>query len=244
MNPNPNLSRPMVGAAAMTLAVAFNLPYAVLAATFDYPAILRRPAAEVLAAFAGGGDALVLTWYAFMLSALALVPVALSLALTSRRVASAPALAVGAALCGALAGVLQAVGLARWVFAVPSLARAHADPSTTIAARDAIEQSFMSLNQYGGVAIGEHLGQWLTALFVLLLAWLQQRERRSVTAGIGFATALVIAIGTGEGLAVAMGRGGEAFSMLTIVGYLGLSVWLIMAGVAELRAARHAPANH
>jgi Domain of unknown function (DUF4386) len=58
-------------------------------------------------------------------------------------------------------GIVQAVGLFRWVFVVPSLARAYAATDAGPAERVAIAQTFNALNQYGGVALGEHLGQIL-----------------------------------------------------------------------------------
>ena len=89
--------QPALGIAAIALAILFNLPYAILAASFDYPAILRRPPAEVLTRFAEGGAGLVLTWYAFALAALALTPLAIGLSLTPRRLVIHPALAASAA---------------------------------------------------------------------------------------------------------------------------------------------------
>jgi len=83
-----NPARPALGTATIALAILFNLPYALLAASFDYPAILRHPPAEVLARFAAGGAGLVLTWYAFALAALALTPLAIGLSVTPRRLAA------------------------------------------------------------------------------------------------------------------------------------------------------------
>jgi len=231
-------SRPLTGAAAILLAIGFNVPYAVLATSYDYPNVLRRPAGEALDMFAAGGASLILTWHFFALSALLLAPLAIALALTPRSVAARPALAVGAAITGALAGLAQAIGLWRWVFVVPGLARVHADRSADPAARHAAEQTFDLINQYGGVAIGEHLGQLLTALFVLLLSAVQWREARRVSATTGFVTAAAIVVGTNEGVAIALGRSGEAFAIATIVGFLGLAMWLIATGVGLLRPAR------
>jgi hypothetical protein len=227
--------QPMVGASAIALAVVFNIPYAVLAVTYDYPDILRRPAGEALDLFAAGGGELILTWHGFALSALALAPMAMALALTPARIAQKPALAIGAAIAGSLAGLAQAIGLWRWVFVVPGLARVHADAASTPEAKRAAAQTFDLINQYGGVAIGEHLGQLLTALFVVLLARMQWSEGKRVTAGIGIATAITIAIGTSEGLAIALGQSGEAFSFATIAGFLGLTLWLIATGINLLR---------
>jgi len=229
-------ARPVTGAGAIALAIVFNIPFSVLAATYDYPDVLRRPPGEALDLFAAGGASLILTWHGFALSALALAPMAVALSLTPARVAEKPGLAVGAAIMGALSALAQAIGLWRWVFVIPGLARTHADPNATPEAKLAAERAFDLLNHYGGVAIGEHLGQWLLTLFVLMLALLQWSERKRITAVIGFVTTLAIALGTGEGLAIALGQSGEMFSMATIGGFLGLTLWLIATGIGLFRA--------
>lgn len=229
-------AQPLAGASAIALAVVFNIPFSVLAATYDYPDVLRRPAGEALDLFAAGGASLILTWHAFALCAIALIPVAFALSLTPARVSQRPALAVGAAIAGALSGLAQAIGLWRWVFVVPGLARTHADPNATAEAKQAAEHVFAALNQYGGVAIGEHLGQWLLAMFVVMVAVLQLGEQKRISAGLGVLTALVIAVGTGEGLAIALGYPGEIFSAATIGGFLGLTLWLIATGIGLFRA--------
>ncbi len=229
-------ARPITGLSAIVLAIAFNVPYAMLAATYDYPAVLRRPAGEALDMFAAGGSNLIITWHLFALCALLLVPMALALTLTPKSVAQTPGLAIGAAIAGSLAGLAQAMGLWRWVFVVPGLARLHADPATSDEARRAAEQTFDLINQYGGVAIGEHLGQLLTALFVCLLSVMQWRTSRHITAGLGFLTVIAIVLGTNEGLAIALGHSGDTFALATIAGYLGLSLWLIATGIGLLRA--------
>jgi hypothetical protein len=228
-------TRPLTGALTILLAIGFNIPYAILAMTYDYPNVLRRPAGEALDLFAAGGASLILTWHAFALSALLLAPLALALTLTPNAVRERPGLAIGAAICGSLAGLAQAIGLWRWVFVVPGLARIHADPNANHPDRRAAEQVFDLINQYGSMAIGEHLGQLLTALFVLLLSTLQWREARRITGLIGFATATAITVGTNEGVAIALGQSGDAFATFTIAGFLGLTVWLVATGLGLFR---------
>ena len=232
--------RTWTGLATMGLAIAFNIPYAVLAVIFDYPEILRLSAADVLTRFAGGGAQLLISWYGFMLAALALVPLGAALSVTADRLTRRPALAIGAAIAAGLSGLAQAIGLSRWVFVVPALARDHANPASTPEARNAFERSFELLNSYGGVAIGEQIGQWLLALFVIQVATMQWQESDRPAALIGIATAALIAVGTGEGLAIALGGTGALFSMATITGFLGLTIWLIATGIALLRARRAA----
>ena len=227
-----------LGLSTIAFAVAFNIPYATLSSIFEYPDVLRRPAGEILTLFHAGGASLIFTWHAFALAALLFVPVSAALSLTADRVDRHPALSVGAAIAGGLAGLAQAIGLWRWVFVVPGLARAYVDPAGTDEARAMAVGTFDLINLYGGVAIGEHIGQLLTALFILMLAIVQIREKSRVTAGIGFAASLAIVLGTGEGLSIALGRSGELFSLATIGGFLLLTAWLIATGVTLLRGKR------
>lgn len=225
----------LLGAATITLAVLFNVPYALLAATFDYPAILREPASEVLGRFAEGGPALLLSWYAFAVAALSLVPLAVGLSITAKRLATWPAISATAALSGALAGLTQAIGLLRWVFVMPELSRAAA--SSDAATAQAAVGAFNLINAYGGVAIGEHLGQLLTAMFAGLLGLVQLREGNRITASLGLAAMSMLAVGTGEGLMLVFGKDGGLFALATIAGFLALTVWLISTGTLLLRRA-------
>jgi Domain of unknown function (DUF4386) len=240
------MQRTLLGTAALLLAIAFNLPFALLAQSFDYPDILRRPASEVLDAFAAGGAPLILTWYAFALSAVGLILFAPALALGTADWTRRPGLAVSAALMGALAGIAQAIGLFRWVFAVPALATLHADPATDAATRASLETAFTLLNGWGGVAIGEHLGQILTIAWVTLAALqaLLTRERLAKAAAVPAALAVAgIGIGLGEGLAIALGRDAPILALATVAGYLAFSIWLLVIG-AGLIASRSGCVAH
>jgi hypothetical protein len=53
----------LTGVVLIVLPVAYNGLYTLLARSFDYPDILRRPTSEVLERFAAGGSRLVLTWW-------------------------------------------------------------------------------------------------------------------------------------------------------------------------------------
>jgi hypothetical protein len=225
----------VVGLCAIAFAILFNTPFSILASTFEYPDILRRPSGEVLDAFAAGGSGLILTWHAFAWVAILLVPLSCALALTGGRPERFPALAIGAAIAGSIAGLAQAIGLWRWVFVIPELARSHAAADASPEVKLAVEQAFVILNQYGGVAIGEHIGQLMTALFALLLATLQLREGRRVTGAVGLVAAATIFVGTTEGVAIALGGSGEIFALLTVGGFLVLSLWFVLTGVTRLR---------
>src|SRR3954453_21436374 len=59
----------VAGLLMIVVAFAFNAAFALLAARFDYPDVLREPTADVLAKFRAGGTPLVLLWWAFALTA-------------------------------------------------------------------------------------------------------------------------------------------------------------------------------
>jgi Domain of unknown function (DUF4386) len=146
----------LTGLLLLVLPVAYNLLYTLLARGFDYPDILRQPTDQVLDRFAAGGSRLVLIWWGFAMSAVLLAP---AVVLLSATLADAdPAVLALATAIGLLAALVQFLGLVRWPFAVPHLARLAADPATTPATHDAIDVVFQTLNRYLGVAVGEHLG--------------------------------------------------------------------------------------
>lgn len=236
--PAPGAPLRAAGFSLIVLGIGLNIPFAILGATFHYPDILREPTADILRRFQAGGAPLIATWYAFMVAALVFVPVTLLVhdALApadGRRGSTALRLAT---LAGFGAGLVQTLGLIRWVFAVPVLARTFNDPAATEAARSAAIVAFESLHQYAGVALGEHLGQLGTAMWMALVA--VERSRRGAAAWqswLGYASAGLIGVGLAEGFATVMPFKVGLLGVATPVGYLGLSVWLVATGVSFLR---------
>ena len=208
--------------ALVALAVFFNLPFSHLASTCDYPDILRQPTETILAAFQAGGAELVATWYAFALAAMLMVPMSLVHAFAAGRMRR-PEIALSAALIGVLAGLLQAMGLLRWVLVVPGLA-ARGDVA-----------GFALVHDYAGLALGEHLGMLLTAGHVALIGLLQWGERRRIAAGLALAVTALIGFGAMEGPALAMGAAGTIFALSAMVGYMALSLWMVVSGVSLFR---------
>jgi hypothetical protein len=156
----------LTGLLLLVLPLAYNGLYTLLARGFDYPDILRQPTGQVLERFAAGGSRLVLTWWGFAMSAVLLAP---AVVLVSATLADAdPTVLALATAIGLLAALVQFLGLVRWPFAVPHLARLAGDPATTPATRDAVEVVFQTLNRYLGVAVGEHLGYLFTGVWTAL----------------------------------------------------------------------------
>jgi len=161
------MSESATGVLLLVTPIWFNVWFLVLARRFDYPDIIRRPVPEILERFRAGGASLILTWWAFMLSGLALVAVAALVGVALA--ADAWTLAIAGIVVGALAGLVQVLGLLRWAYLVPSLSRMYGREDSSQASREAIEVTFMAFHQYLGVGVGEHLGYLLTGLWTFLV---------------------------------------------------------------------------
>jgi Domain of unknown function (DUF4386) len=129
-------------------AASINIPYWLLTKNFEYDDILRQPPEYVLTRFHAGGTGLILTWFAFAILALLFIPASTLLQkLLSRE--DTPYLAT-ATLMGVISGVLQAVGLMRWVFVIPVLAKIYVNPTATDSTRAAVLVVFQAVHQYEG----------------------------------------------------------------------------------------------
>lgn len=151
--------------ALLVFVVAASVPYSWLIAHFAYPAILRAPTAEILTQFHTGGSPLVWAWLCFGISALLFIPVALGF---ERLFALKGLPRNGAALLGTASALAQAIGLLRWVLVVPPLASAFVDQGSSATTRDAVAVVFNAVHAYGGMLLGEFLGQLLLAAWTAL----------------------------------------------------------------------------
>jgi hypothetical protein len=186
--------RPQVTEAEVSLAaslivflVAATLPYTWLIEHFGYDDVLREPAASILQKFHAGGASLVLAWFAFAMSSLLFIPVARGF---QRLLSAHWASDAGAALLGISSAIAQAIGLLRWVLVVPALAATFADAHSSQATRDATLVIFDAVHRYGGMVLGELVGQLLLAGWTGLVALALYRSRAVPRwlAGVGFLT--------------------------------------------------------
>jgi len=212
--------------------IAFNLAFFELGRAFDYPDILRRDPDEILRRFAAGGSGLVLRWEALLVSALAMMPLAILLAVV---LAAPPALTALSIVIGVGAAIVQALGLVRWPFAVPELARryvAAAGPEGE-ATRRSIEITFATLHRLLGVGIGEHLGYLLTGLWTLLVA--ASILATAVLPGwlgvIRVPIGVALLIGTLEFVGPNEKDGWPLAGTIVPIAYVAWSLWLILLGV-------------
>jgi len=208
----------------------FNANFALLGKRFEYPDILRRSTSEVLERFRAGASGLIVLWWAFMLSGLLLIAGAVLLGQSLGFGGIVPL----ATAIGVIAGLVQKLGLLRWVYVVPGLARSYADPTLGPEQREVHATVFREAHQYLGVGVGEHLGYLFTGIWSVLIG-----------IGIVLGTALPTWLGwpgivIGAGLIVGSAellrpneeKGSRLVGAAIPVLYIAWSLWLLTLGVA------------
>jgi hypothetical protein len=188
----------------------------------------------VLATFRAGGAPLVLTWWAFALTAVLLAPLVV---LLSRAIDDAdPALLAVATTVGVLGALVQFLVLVRWPFLVPYFARTAADPDASEARREAVDIVFQSFNRYFGIAVGEHLGYALTGAWTTLtgIALTQTAAAPSSVGVLGIVIGPVLMLCSLEFVGRHEPAGWKLAERLTPITYIAWSLWLIATGVALL----------
>jgi len=227
----------VTGLVLILVPVTFNVAFFALGRAFDYPDILRREPDEILRRFDAGGAGLILRWEALVVSAIGMIPLAILLPVALGGPASWSLLSMG---LGIAAGLVQAIGLARWPFAVPELARryvaadaAGGDPVEALATRRSVEVTFATMHRLLGVGVGEHLGYLLTGLWTLSAAGLLV-STTSVPTWLGWAgvpIGLAILVGALEFVGPNEPEGWPLAGLVVPVAYVAWSLWLIILGI-------------
>ena len=219
-------SRRATAVVMITAAVLVNVAFTGLGTVFDYPDVLKQPAADVLASFRADQVAVSGWFLVLALGAALLAPVAVGVG----RLSDAPAMR-WAVRAGVAAAAVQVAGLLRWPLLVPGWAATAAgqDPVAATAARG----SFATANLVLGTLVGETGGYLLTAAWTgLVLAAL----------GTAFAGRLFVALGAVSAGLVLLGVASPLDLPLVdtanFVGYVLWSGWLVVFAVVLLTRSR------
>ncbi len=213
--------------------IAFNVGFFELGRAFEYPNILRKEPDEILRHFAAGGSGLILRWEARLISALLMLPMAALLAVV---LGASPPLAVLSVVVGAAAALVQGLGLVRWPFAIPELARRYVaapDGPEGDATRRTVEVVFATLHRLLGIGIGEHLGYLFTGLWTLLVAAsiLSTPVLPAWLGIVGLAIGIALLIGTLQFVGPNERDGWPLAGTVVPIAYIAWSIWLIALGV-------------
>jgi len=217
----------ITAALMFTAAVLVNVAFSGLAAVFDYPDVLKHPAADVLATFRSEQVTITAWFVALAIGAALLAPIAVGVG----RLTGSPAMrwAVG---IGIAAATVQVIGLLRWPLLVPGWAvtAAGTDPDAAAGARGA----FATANHLLGTLVGETGGYVLTAAWTGLVL---------VALGTAFAGRLFVALGAVSAVMILAGVLSPLdlplIDLANFAGYVLWSGWLVIfAVVVTLRSRR------
>src|SRR6185436_12797915 len=146
-------------------AIGVFIPYTILTIIFDYPDILRQDAGIILSRFHEGGSSLIFVWFLFALLGLPFIPAYI---LIGQKLEGKMKSVRWVTTIGVISVIVQMIGLLRWTFVVPLLANNFV---TTVneAAKEANKVAFQTIHQFGGVLLGEHLGQLFTIIGTVMI---------------------------------------------------------------------------
>ncbi len=213
-------------------AVALLIPYTILTIIFDYPDILRYDTGTILTRFHEGGNSLIWTWFAFAITGIPLIP---AFVLLGQQLESRVQIARVATTIGVISLIVQMVGLLRWTFVVPVLADIFVSANDE-ATKTAAVVTFKVIHQFGGVILGEHLGQLFTVAWTVMItiAFMRLKIVSTWVNVLGLISAVIYFLAQAELFATVM----PGFPVWEMAGFIGSTLWLIWMIIVGFRFVR------
>jgi hypothetical protein len=129
---------------------------------------------------------------------------------------------------GVVGLIVQMIGLLRWTFVVPVLANEFVN-NQDASMRAAAVIAFKTVHQFGGVLLGEHLGQLFTIIWTVMITrsfqyfgivpkWINW---------LGYSASIIYFLSQAELLATVI----PGFPMWSMAGFIGSTLWLIWLAV-------------
>lgn len=219
----------IIGLLLVLGAISVFIPYTILTIIFDYPDILREDAGVILTRFHEGGSQLIWVWWAFAILGL---PLLIAYVLLGKYLETKWHWAKVATTLGVISGIVQIIGLLRWTFVVPVLASGFVNADNE-ATKEAIKVVFQAVHQFGGVLLGEHIGQLFTIAWTVMisvaLSKLNLMSRWSVV--LGYVASAIYLLAQGDLFATVM----PGFPVWDLAGLIGSTLWLVWLIVVGLR---------
>ena len=214
----------LAAAALITQFLLILATFAILSSAIDWPASLDDPAALALPRLITQASPVMIGYGAYLIAALLLVPA--TVGLIGRLGLSGPIAGLAIALA-TLSAIAKAIGISRWLFAMPGLAQAYVAPGADQAT---VALLYETLNAYAG-GIGEVLGVGLVSgVWTLLFGMVLLRSPGVIAKGLG---AFLLISGLSLFLTIPASFGVELGPVLTISGFgwqfslLGLGLWCL-----------------
>jgi hypothetical protein len=221
----------LIGLLLIAGAIGVFIPYTILTMTFEYPGILRQDTGIILTKFHKGGTALILTWWTFAILGL---PLLIAYMLIGQKFEQRLDFIKWTTTIGVISGIVQIIGLLRWVFVVPVLANMYVS-AVDDGSKAAAITSFKTIHQFGGVLLGEHIGQLFTIIWTVMIsyAFMKLNFFPKWVSWLGIIASLIYLLAQAELFATVI-QGFPAWDMAGFIGSTLWLVWLIIVGIKFL----------
>jgi hypothetical protein len=220
-----------IGILLIVAGIALFIPYSILSVTFEYPVILRQDVGVILTKFHQGGPSLIWTWWAFAMVGLPLLP---AYVLIGQQLEHKLPFVRWATYAGVVSLIVQMLGLLRWTFVVPVLADNYLNG--TEMAREASKVAFQVIHQYGGVVLGEHLGQLFTIVWTVVMSYAFDKLELMPKwlTWFGYGASAIYLLAQFDLFATVM----PGFPVVDLAGFIGSTLWLVWLIILGFRFVR------
>ena len=238
MNNNPTKTtnrEKTIGLLLITGAVGVLIPYTILTIIFDYPNILRQDPGIILKRFHAGGSSLVITWWAFAILGL---PLLIAYILIGQVFENKLGFVKWVTTLGVISGIVQIIGLLRWVFVIPVISDIYVSAGDE-ATKATAKISFLVIHQFGGVLLGEYIGQLFTIIWTIMISYAFMRLKYvpKWLSWMGMIASIIYLMAQAELFATVIPH----FPVWSMAGFLGSTlwlIWLIITGIQFLKKGR------
>ena len=217
-----------IGFLLITGGILLFILYTILSVIFEYTVILRQDTGIILTKFHQGGNGLIWTWWAFAMVGL---PLLKAYILIGQKLENHLYFIRTATYIGVIGLIVQMIGLLRWTFVVPVLATNYVNGNEMT--QEVSKIAFQVIHQYGGVVLGEHIGQLFTIAWTLMMCYafnkLQLLPKWVI--GLGYLSSFIYLFAQTELFATVM----PGFPVVDLAGFIGSTLWLIWLIIVGFR---------
>lgn len=210
----------LIGLLLILGAIGVFIPYTTLTIMFEYPDILRQDTGVILTKFNRGGSSLILTWWAFAILGL---PLLIAFILIGQKIEKEFYHARWVTTIGIIGLVVQIIGLLRWSFVVPVLANNYVFGNEMT--KEANKVAFQIIHQYGGVVLGEHIGQFFTIFWTIMIS--RGFEKLKLFSRwinwLAYISSFIYLLAQAELFSTVI----QGFPTWNLAGFIGSTLWLI-----------------
>jgi hypothetical protein len=229
-----NARRRGTAVVAIVFVLLIFFPLGILGAALDWPNNLSEDASHNLPLLLEEATSTFWGYFIYLLYSILFLPMGWSFAtvVAGPSLQDSPLVGISTGFA-ALSAVSRSIGLSRWLFAMPILARMYVDPEVSDTTKEAISVSYEMLNGWGG-GIGEILGVSLfAALWVVCVSvlFIRSPEWPSWMGWIGFLVAVDLALNLLE-MAILEFDMGINITVAVVL----LHIWLLVGALMFLKA--------